>query len=196
MSAENPQFAQLLDAARDGDRGAVSTLIENHEPQLVDWARRRLGYPLRTLEETQDILNDTWMVVMRKLSRFVGDDPDAFLHWLKGIVTRVVLQKANGGHLRRRLLMPEGTDLPDLGATPSTQASLTELQRLRYAELRRFERLERLIYRLRMRGFSSGQIADLVGLSDRAVRMRFARVDARLRLRLRRLLDQGGGDDS
>ncbi len=189
MEENSPEVPELLDAAKNGDREALARLVEIHEPMLVRWARKRLGYPLRTLEETRDIMNDTWMVVMRKMPRFQYDDSTSFARWLRGIVTRIVLQKANGGHIKRRLLLPDGAEISDLDATPSTKASLSELQRLRYAELRSFDKIERVIYRLRMRGFSSGQIADLVGMSDRGVRLRFAKVDARLRLRLRKLLD-------
>ena len=195
MADESEKLAQLLQSAGDGDRQALAELVEIHEPMLVQWARKRLGYPLRTLEETRDIMNDTWMVVMRKMSTFEYQDNESFARWLRGIVTRIVLQKANGGHLKRRLLMPEGADVADLGATPSTSASLTELQRLRYSELRNFEKIDRVIYRLRMRGFSSAQIADLVGMSDRGVRMRFAKVDAKLRLRLRKLLGAEGDQE-
>ncbi len=190
MSDNSQKLFDLLDAAKGGDRAALNRLVEMHEPLLIRWARKRLGYPLRTLEETRDIMNDTWMVVMRKLPSFEYEDSRSFLRWLRGILTRIVLQKANGGHIKRRLLMPEGVDVKDMAATPSTRASLGELQRLRYAELRAFEKIRAMvIYRLRMRGFSSAQIADLVGMSDRGVRMRFAKVDAKLRLRLRKLLD-------
>ena len=194
MNDDAAKITQLLDSAKDGDREALAELVEMHEPMLVRWARERLGYPLRTLEDTRDIMNDTWMVVMRKIPTFNYEDSSSFGRWLRGIVTRIVLQKANSGHLKRRLLMPEGSDPCDLGATPSTHASLIELQRLRYAELRSFEKIDRAIYRLRMRGFASAQIADLVGMSDRGVRMRFAKVDARLRLRLRKLLGATDGD--
>ncbi|MFT7619369.1 MAG: RNA polymerase sigma factor (sigma-70 family) [Planctomycetota bacterium] len=190
MEDNSPNLFELLTSAQAGDRDALTKLVEMHEPMLVRWSRKRLGYPLRTLEETRDIMNDTWMVVMRKIGSFEYEDSRSFARWLRGIVTRIVLQKANGSHLKRRLLMPEGVEVSDLATTPSTRASLGELQRLRYAELRQFEKTDRVIYRLRMRGFSSTQIADLVGMSDRGVRMRFAKVDARLRLRLKKLLDE------
>ncbi|MCB9834159.1 MAG: sigma-70 family RNA polymerase sigma factor [Planctomycetes bacterium] len=188
-SDESRDDTALLARARDGDRSAVEALFRRYEPMLQAWARRRLGFPLRTLEETQDILQEVYLVVLQKVAEFEPQDQHSFPAWLKGIATRIVLQKASGSYLRHRLLDPEPLVLRDLEATPCTAATLDEIKRRTYQELRGFDRLDRLIYRLRRRGFSSTQIADLVGMTDRGVRMRHARVDARLRLRLGRLAD-------
>jgi RNA polymerase sigma factor (sigma-70 family) len=186
---------ELIEKARGGDRDALSELVNLHEPMLVRWARKRLGFPLRTLEDTRDIIHDTYAVVLRKIDQFQYEDSRSFARWLRGIVTRIVLQKANGAHIRRRLLMPDDAGIRDPGETPSTVAAAREATRHRYRVLREFERLDRFIYRLRMRGFSSLQIADHVGMTDRAVRMRFARVDAKLRLKLRSHLPERRDDE-
>jgi RNA polymerase sigma-70 factor (ECF subfamily) len=183
---------ELVQRAKDGDRAAMSELVNRHEPMLLRWARRRLGYPLRTLEDTRDIIQDTYAVVLRKIGSFEYEDSRSFARWMRGIVTRIVLAKSGGVHLKRRRALVEESRLPDVAATPSTSASLRELTHLRYGVLRELERLDRLIYRLRQRGFSSTQIADWVGMSDRAVRMRFARAEARIRLRMKQILEGRG----
>jgi RNA polymerase sigma factor (sigma-70 family) len=191
---DKPTVKELIDRAKGGDRDAISELVTLHEPMLVRWARRRLGFPLRTLEDTRDIIQDAYAVLLRKIGRFEYEDTRSFARWLRGIVTRIVLQKANGVHVRRRLLMPAEPRFADPSVTPSTAASMREITRTRYSTLREFDRTDRLIYRLRMRGFSSTQIADHVGMTDRAVRMRFARVDARIRLRMSQAIgDKGRG---
>ena len=191
---QKPTIKQLIDRARNDDRAALTELVNLHEPMLVRWARNRLGYPLRTLEDTRDIIHDTYAVVLRKIAQFEYEDRSSFARWLRGIVTRIVLQKATGLHIKRRLMLPEDPKIEDLGATPSTQASLREIMRYRYGILREFERLDRKIYRLRMRGFSSTQISSFVGMTDRGVRMRFARVDAKIRLRMKRFVEEKGRD--
>ena len=82
--------------------------------------------------------------------------------------------------------------MPTPELTPMTRVSIDELTRWRYRILKEFERMDRRIYRLRVRGKSATEIADLVGLSDRAVRMRFAKTEARLRTRMLRLIEVGG----
>lgn len=187
MSEAFSGLRSLVDRARAGDREALSRLIELHEPIVVKWARRRLGYPLRTLEETRDILHDAYQVVMRRMPEFVYEDSRSFARWLRGIITRIVLQKAGASHLRRRLELPDDAPVPSLDATPSSVVMNRELLLARFALLRRFPRLDRMIYRLRMRGFSSDQIGPLVGMTGRGVRQRFARCEARIRLQMQRL---------
>ena len=182
----------LVARAQAGDREALGRLFELHEPMMTRWARRRLGMPLRTLEETRDVLHDAYAVVMRKVGAFRMEDSKSFARWLRGIITRVVLQKAGSQYLRRRSALPDDMPVASPELTPMTRVSLEELTRWRYRILREFDRMDRRIYRLRIRGSSSTEIADLVGLTDRAVRMRFAKTEARLRMRMLRLLEVGG----
>lgn len=176
---------ELIDRAQAGDKSALGELVTIHEPMLVRWARRRLGLQLRNLDDTRDIIHDTYAVVLRKIGQFRYEDTRSFARWMRGIVTRIVLQKAGGVELKRRLAMPDEPNLRDLQATPSTSVALRELLHYRYAVLREFDRTDRLIYRLRMRGFSSEQIAVICGMTDRNVRIRFARTDAKIRLRMK-----------
>ncbi len=178
----------LIVAAQAGDRDALARLFEIHEGSMLRWARRRLGQPLRTLDDTRDILHDAWQIVLRKIGSFQLEDSRSFARWLRGIITRVVLRKAGSPWLLRRTEMAEDYQPPDLDLTPLTRLSLEELKRMRYRYLRECERQDRLIYRLRVRGCSSQEIAERIGLTDRAVRMRFAKTDARLRLRMRQLV--------
>ena len=53
-------------------------------------------------------------------------------------------------------------------------------------------RRDRIIYRLRVRGCSSSGIADRLGITDRAVRMHFAKTDARIRMRMQKLAGMQG----
>jgi RNA polymerase sigma-70 factor (ECF subfamily) len=191
-SAPGEPVRVLVERARAGDRDALGRLFELHEPMMTRWARRRLGVPLRTLEETRDVLHDAYGVVMRKIGGFRMEDSKSFARWLRGIVTRVVLQKAGSQYLRRRTALSEDMPVVSPDLTPMTRVSVEELTRCRYRILREFDRMDRRIYRLRVAGLSSAEIAAFVGLSDRAVRMRFARTEARLRVRMQRLIEVGG----
>lgn len=178
----------LVEQACSGDREALARLFELHEPLMLRWARRRLGQPLRTLDETRDVLHDAYQIVLRKIGTFRMEDSRSFARWLRGIITRVVLRKAGNPYVARRSAMAEDYQPPDLDLTPMTRLSIEELKRHRYRILREFPRQDRLIYRLRVRGCSSLEIANRLGVTDRAVRMRFAKTDARIRLRMRQLV--------
>ncbi|MAG58224.1 MAG: hypothetical protein CMJ83_18210 [Planctomycetes bacterium] len=184
----------LIVQAQSGDGAALSRLIEIHEPMMLRWARRRLGQPLRTLDETRDVLHDAYQVAIQKIGAFRMDDNTSFARWLRGIITRVVLRKAGSPWLARRTPLSDDFHPPDLELTPMTRMTLEDLKNHRYRILREMERKDRLIYRLRARGCSSSDIAVRIGMTDRAVRMRFARTDARIRLRMRQLVETSPHD--
>ena len=147
-----PSIRELVTQAQAGDRDALGRLFELHEPMMTRWARRRLGMPLRTLEETRDVLHDAYSVVMRKIGGFRMEDSKSFARWLRGIITRVVLQKAGSQYLRRRGALPDDMPVASPDLTPMTRVSLDELTRWRYRILKEFERMDRRIYRLRVHG--------------------------------------------
>lgn len=188
---EGARVPDLVAAAKEGDREALASLFQIHEPMMLRWARRRLGIPLRTLDETRDILHDAYQVVLRKIGSFRMEDSRSFARWLRGIITRIVLQRSGSPHVRRRDPGTATLEAADLSMTPSTRLGLEELQEHRYRILRNLPRGDRLVYRLRARGWSSSEIAARLGVSDRVVRTRFARTEARLRARLQELLDGG-----
>ena len=185
---------QLVKQAQAGDQQALMRLIQAHEGMLVRWARRRLGHSLRTLDETRDVLHDAYQVALVRIGSLRMEDSRSFARWMRGIVTRVILRKAGSQYLQRRMPMLEEYQPPDLDLTPFTRLSLNELKDMRYRLLKEESRTDRLIYRLRVRGCSATDIANRIGVSDRNVRMRFARTDARLRLQMKRHLDAGSHD--
>ena len=189
--AGNPESVpELTAAAQAGDLQALAKLFELHENDMLSWARRRLGVKLRTLDETRDILHDAYQVVMRKIGSFKADGDDAFGRWLRGIITRVVLQKAGSPYLRKKSRLETGAQPKDLDLTPMTRVSLDEIVAWRWKLLRAFPRQDRLIYRLRLRGWSGQEIADRLGITDRSVRQHYAKTEAALRMKLMRLAQE------
>ena len=68
-------FADALDAARQGDGRALTALWRELQPALLRY--------LRAAEPgaAEDIASDTWLEVARRLDRFTGDERD-FRGWL------------------------------------------------------------------------------------------------------------------
>jgi len=192
---ESPQasIVELVQAAQAGDREALSQLFTRHEPMMIRWARRRLGQPLRTLDETMDVLHDAYQVVLRKIGSFEMEDSKSFARWLRGIITRVVLQKSGNPYLKKRDALTTAQHPQDLELTPMTRLTVKDLVNYRYRLLKSFPRTDQLIYRLRLRGWSAQEIADRLGVTDRAVRMRFAKTDARVRLKMKQFVESADG---
>jgi RNA polymerase sigma-70 factor (ECF subfamily) len=66
----------LVLRAQIGDRSARTRLFERYEPRLRYYLRRLLREP----EDCEDVFQETWLRVVRKLASL--DDPSAFRPWL------------------------------------------------------------------------------------------------------------------
>ena len=57
--------------ARDGDPGSVEWVVERFSPLLIANARYRLRPPRTSVYEAEDVVQDVWAIVLRKLDRLV-----------------------------------------------------------------------------------------------------------------------------
>jgi hypothetical protein len=57
-----------------------------------------------------------------------------------------------------------------------------------------FEETDRVIWRERQRGVPSSELADRLGMTDRNIRLRFAKTDAAIRVRLRKAMGEDHDD--
>jgi len=78
--------------AQGGDRAAFGMLVSLYEQRLMYYVRRLV----RTPEECQDVLQETWLQVFRSLPRL--ESPQAFRVWLYRIAHRRAMT-----HGRRRV---------------------------------------------------------------------------------------------
>jgi RNA polymerase sigma-70 factor, ECF subfamily len=85
--------AQLIRAARSGDRAAFTALVHRHEETVYRFAFKMC----RDREKAEETLQDTFISVFRKLHTF--DGKSKFSTWLYSVVTNNCLMK-----LRRRKL--------------------------------------------------------------------------------------------
>jgi RNA polymerase sigma-70 factor (ECF subfamily) len=83
LIAESPE---LVARTREGDAGAFATLVERYRPIVFRWAIGLSGDE----DEAEDVTQEVFVRVHRKLSSFRGDGP--FDAWLYRITRRVVLR--------------------------------------------------------------------------------------------------------
>ena len=83
LIAEPPE---LVARTREGDEGAFATLVERYRPIVFRWAIGLSGDE----DEAEDITQEVFVRVHRKLSSFRGDGP--FDAWLYRITRRVILR--------------------------------------------------------------------------------------------------------
>ncbi|HRW53253.1 MAG TPA: sigma factor, partial [Phycisphaerae bacterium] len=82
---DNSRTALLLAQARKGDREALATLLNDHAQRLLASVRAELGERARQRLESQDVMQEVYLDVLRNIDSFVDRGADSFLAWLRRI---------------------------------------------------------------------------------------------------------------
>ncbi len=170
--AEEAGDARLVEQARDGDQRAFATLVSRYERALI----RVLARLVRDEELARDLAQETFWKVYNRLDRF--DTARRFGPWLFRIGVNLTLDS-----LRRHEPPPAASidgpagdgrkafDLPD--PDPRIRAELA--QEVQFI-LEKIPIAYRTILVLRdLEGFSSAEVAAIVGRREATVRWRLAK---------------------
>ena len=76
---------ELLRRARDGDERALGVLLLRYQDRLRRIVRILLGPRLRELEESMDVVQETYLVALREIGTFEPRSHGAILGWLTAI---------------------------------------------------------------------------------------------------------------
>jgi RNA polymerase sigma-70 factor (ECF subfamily) len=80
--------------AKTGDRNALNRLLARNQERLSRMVRDQLGGGLRARVRTSDLLQSTYLDVIRGVKEFGGETEEAFLSWVGTIVEHNVLDRA------------------------------------------------------------------------------------------------------
>jgi RNA polymerase sigma-70 factor, ECF subfamily len=179
----------LVARAIAGDEPAFETLVERHQHRAYGLARRLVG----SESDAQDVLQESFLNVYRKLSSFRGDA--RFSTWLYRIVTNAALMHRRAR--ARRPLEPLDGFLPRfdgdgrlVGEPAELEAAAHAVERLdrqalaekAQAGIERLPELYRTAFVLRdLEELTTDEVAELLGVGGDVVRQRVHR--ARLMLR-------------
>jgi RNA polymerase sigma-70 factor (ECF subfamily) len=180
-------FAALLARARDGDSAALDQLAREYEPKLRMVARVRLGAALRPYLDSMDLVQSVQRSLVAGLrgDKYDVSDPEKLLALALLMVRRKAARQWRHLKKQRRFDTPVGSDsLPDLFTALAANADdPARAAEVRDGMARLHERLsdaERRIIELRLHGHSTGEIAQQLGLSPVALRVRMTRLRQRL----------------
>ncbi|HXY26027.1 MAG TPA: sigma-70 family RNA polymerase sigma factor [Candidatus Acidoferrum sp.] len=194
---------KLIRAGQRGDHQAVETLFRRYERPLFQTALRVLG----NTEDAEDALQDGLLSAYRNLKRFEGRSQ--FSTWLTRIVINAALMRRRSAKARPAVSLdepPREDELPaserfaDDGPTPEQVFANTEIREMISENLDQLSPLLRTAFILReMQGFSTGEAAKKLGVTENTLKARLWRarhqLAERLGRRLRRMRDDftGGG---
>lgn len=179
MAAEGEHTTQVLvGRCRTGDAAARAALIARIDPLLRRFARGRVPQLLRHEQDTADLVQSTWLRVLDKLGGIALQGPGDFFAYL-----RTVLINALREALRRQGASPINFDADAESATATLVANNVDPDDwLAYEQsLAAMSPDHRLVVLMRYEfGMSFAEIAQELGETPDAVRMRLNRAIARI----------------
>jgi len=199
---------KLIRAGQKGDSQAVEALFRRYQRPLFQTALRVLG----NAEDAEDALQDGLLSAYRNLRRFEGRSQ--FSTWLTRIVINAALMRRRSAKARPAISLdetPREDELPaaerfaDDGPNPEQVFESTELREMINENLDELSPLLRTAFVLReVQGFSTGEAAKKLGVTENTLKARLWRarhqLAERLGRRLRRMKDDmanagGMGDE-
>src|SRR5579872_611704 len=199
VAASGTQYNEdtLIRAGQKGDQQAVGALFERYHRPLFQTALRVLG----NAEDAEDALQDGLLSAFRNLKRFEGRSQ--FSTWLTRIVINAALMRRRSAKSRPAVSLdetPRENELPateryaDEGPNPEQVYAGTELREMIDSNLSELSPLLRTAFVLReMEGYSTGEAAKKLGVTENTLKARLWRarhqLAERLGHRLRRMKD-------
>ena len=184
-----PDFAETLRQAAIGDPAALQKLVAEYEPKVRIVARVLLGPALRPYLDSADLAQSVHLSIVAGLrdNKFRVSSPDDLI----GLAVTILRRKAakQWRHLQRqRRLSGDGSRPKDdlsgtlaalsgSGTDPAAEAQFRDqLEHL----CTHLDEAERRVIDLRLDGFTPAEIADQIGVSRVALRVRLTRLRQRL----------------
>lgn len=185
MIKDQDQKIVSLDALREGDRQEFARLVEEYSPMIYRLGLKMLNNP----QDAEDILQETFIKAYKHIGKF--DGRSSISTWLYRIATNEALMS-----LRKKRPDMISFDVPSINESEPQEPMqivdwcclpeeefLSSEGRLRLDEAaERLPESLRIVFVLRdMEGLSTRETADVLDISEMAVKTRLSR--ARLRLR-------------
>jgi RNA polymerase sigma-70 factor, ECF subfamily len=167
-SGAGGEFGALIEAVRDGSPEALASLYREYGAALY-----RLAYRLTGMrEDAEDVVHDVFVGLPEALARY--EERGKLTSWLKRVTARVALVRVRARTRRREVPL----EFADRAPGPSAHTDTTALE---VAVNRLPDPLRVVVLLKEVEGYSHREVADLLGISVGASRVRTARALARLR---------------
>jgi RNA polymerase sigma-70 factor (ECF subfamily) len=199
----------LLDRVQQGDAHARRRLLDRHRPRLRRAVARRLDRRLAARVDPSDVVQETLAEADRRLDDYARRRPLPFYPWLRQLADErlAILYRRHVAAQRRSVRREEDLPAPlshesvaalaerlvDRGSRPGSRLMRQELrQRVQDALGQLSERDREVLVLRHLEQRPTAEVADRLGVSEGAVRVRVVRALARLRELLADLFEEGG----
>jgi len=159
----------VIARAKSGDVEALEALYRAFETPVYNLARRILRSP----EDAEDVLQETFLEVVRSIGRFRGEGH--LWGWIRQIASSKALMRIRRRNVRAE---EEFDELTSAGAPPVGVAARVDLERA----LERLSETSRTVVWLHdVEGYTHEEIGEMMGKSVSFSKSQLARAHARLR---------------
>lgn len=186
VEAELPvdPLAQLVEAAKEGDRFATEQLIGHLRPLIVRYCRARIGKAVCTFSSADDVAQDVCMAVLTSLPSYRSTGR-SFLSFVYGIATHKIMDFHRKRTRDRSVVMSELPDAAEPSDGPEQRLLRQELGERLGELLTELSEVQFEVLTLRLVvGLSVAETAEAVSASQGAVRVCQHRALAKLRRHL------------
>lgn len=170
--------AQLVEAARAGDRDAFAAIFDRYAPRVLAFCTRLLNEPHTASDATQD----TFVTASQRLDQL--RDPSALRAWLYAIARN---ECTRHGRARARAVPTEdavmaGETRDDLGADqPAAAASAAESGGILWEAAEGLDESDRILLELHVRhGLEGAELAEAAGVAPGQISMATGRMRERV----------------
>jgi RNA polymerase sigma-70 factor (ECF subfamily) len=165
---------ELVERVRGGDVDAFDILVTRHMRRAYSVAYRLLGQR----EDAEDLVQEAFMVALDKIDTFQAGR--SFSPWFYRILVNRGLNSRKSRSLRRMDALP--AEISDARRSPLRDAEQSELREQLKKVLEILPPRQKAIVELfELEGFTSLEIAEMLGLSDGTVRWHLHQARGKLR---------------
>jgi RNA polymerase sigma-70 factor (ECF subfamily) len=203
VSERGPIEIWIADA-KGGSRSALAKLLAMHDPALRSRAEARMDPAIKAKVSADDILQEVYIDVARRIDRFEDRGPGSFLNWLHGILSQKLIDAHRAAHRKIRDINREVVvggfaadsywnlleQLYTESGTPSRMVRKEEALGALMSSLSGLSEAHQQVLRLRyLEGLSVTETAQQMGRTEAAVRGLTERATEALRKAMERLGD-------
>jgi RNA polymerase sigma-70 factor (ECF subfamily) len=198
---DSPQPAMVKDEsylvteAKSGNYAAFEELVNRYEKKIYRLGMNITGNP----EDAEDVLQETFLKAFEHLPDFREDS--RFYTWIVRIAVNEALMKLRKRRASKEVAMEDSADedgevmpreFADWKPNPEQQYARQELERILMTAVQSLPATFRTVFYLRdVEGLSTEETAQLLNLSEGAVKARLFRARLRLREDLSKIFKRG-----
>lgn len=201
----DPANGELVRRLADGDGTALAELFSEHRPRLWRMVNFRIDRRLSGRVDADDVLQEAYLDAAQRVHHYLEDTSKSFFVWLRLVVSQTMIdvhRRHLGAQMRdinREVSMnrPAYTQATSvclaaqlLGSmtSPSQAVQKAEMTRQLEEALEKMDPIDQEVLALRhFEELSNSEVAEVLGIQQKAASIRYVRAIARLKDVLKRV---------